>query len=596
MKKQLFLFLLFLLPLKASADESGTCGDNLTWTYVVETQTLTISGNGVMEDFNNIQATPWYYFYYSIKSIIIESGVTSIGNNAFSRCNVLSSITIPNSLTSIGSQAFSGCSNLTSITIPNSLTSIGNDAFYNCSLLQKIIVNDISAWCNISFGSEYSNPLYFARHIYSDENTEITNLIIPEGVTSIGRYAFYNCSDLTSITIPNSVTSIGNSAFYGCSSLTSLDIPDSVTSIGNYAFSRCFSLTSVTIGNNVTSIGNSAFSECSGLTSITIPNSVKAIGEYAFASCTGLTSFTNGNSVTSIGNYAFFKCTHLTSINFGDSVTSIGEYVFSGCYSLTSITLPNSVISIGSSAFYNCYNLTSINISSSVQNIGESAFRRCPRLHTIYSLNPIPPNCHGTQTFASDSVRSQYDIYNYAVLHVPMGSKEIYGSAYEWRYFQKIKEDMQLDGNIYYANLTVQQGTTGYTRQAIKAGETYTIYIGSFGDNRVNAVTFNGVDVTEEIVNGNYTTPEITGESVLCISYEIPSSAPSLKLNNVKVMGYNGEITISNIDEPSDISIYSADGKIVDNIPSASGTTKINVTPDQLYVVKVGYRTYKIAL
>ena len=183
-----------------------------------------------------------------------------------------------------------------------------------------------------------------------------------------------------------------------------------------------------------------------------------------------------------------------------------------------------------------------------------------------------------------------------ANLHVPMGSKEIYSAAHEWRYFEKIKEDMQQDGNVYYANLTVQQGTTGYTRQAIKAGETYTIYIGSFGENRVNAVTFNGVDVTEEIVNGNYTTPEITGESVLCISYEMPSSVPSLKLNDVKVMGYDGEITISNIDAPSDISIYSVDGKTVDNIPSALGSARISVTPNQLYVVKVGNRTYKIAL
>ena len=526
----------------------------------------------------------------------VTCDVISIGNQAFNDCSSLKSINIPNSVTSIGNQAFYDCSSLTSINIPNSVTSIGYSAFYNCIGLQKVIVNDISAWCNISFIDYHSNPLYFAHQLYSDENTEITNLIIPEGVTSIGNYAFYRCTGLTSVTIGNSVTSIGNSAFSSCSGLTSINIPNGVTSIGNSAFLSCSGLTSINIPNGVTSIGNFAFSSCSGLTSIDIPNSVTSIGNSAFSNCSDLTSVTIGNSVTSIEKSTFESCSKLASINISNSVTNIGETAFKKCSSLTSIDIPNSVTSIGEESFSYCEGLESISIPSSVTSIGKSAFTDCYRLNTIYSLNPIPPTCESYTFNCGSNVRDPYDVYKYANLHVPMGSKELYESSHDWRYFEKVKEDMQLDGNIYYANLTVQQGTTGYTRQAIKAGETYTIYIGSFGDNRVNTVTFNGVDVTEEIINGNYTTPEITGESVLCISYEIPSSAPSLKLNNVKVMGYNGEITISNIDEPSDISIYSADGKIVDNIPSASGTAKINVTPDQLYVVKVGSRTYKIAL
>ena len=126
-------------------------------------------------------------------------------------------------------------------------------------------------------------------------------------MTSIGDYAFYECSGLTSVTIGNSVTSIGGYAFYECSGLTSVTIGNSVTSIGNYAFYRCSGLTSVTIPNSVTSIGDYAF-WCSGLTSVTIPNSVTSIGEYAFSGCDGLTSVTIGNSVTSIGNKVFEGC------------------------------------------------------------------------------------------------------------------------------------------------------------------------------------------------------------------------------------------------------------------------------------------------
>ncbi len=201
-----------------------------------------------------------------LTSVSIPNSVTSIGEETFLGCG-LTSVTIPNSVSSIGDYAFLGCSRLTSVTIPNSVTSIGGSAFKGCSGLKKVIVKDIAAWCNIKF-SLSGNPLYYAEHLYSDENTEITDLVIPNSVTSIGDNAFENCSGLTSVTIPNSVTRIGQEAFYGCSGLTSVTIPNSVTSIGYGAFYRCSGLTSVTIPNSVTSIGNSAFLECKKLLEI----------------------------------------------------------------------------------------------------------------------------------------------------------------------------------------------------------------------------------------------------------------------------------------------------------------------------------------
>ena len=201
-------------------------------------------------------------FGYNSESIIVPSDVTAIGPQAFYNFH-MTSITIPNFVTSIGSRAFFGCEGLTSVTIPKSVTSIGLDAFNMCSSLKKVIVPDIAAWCSIAFeqGSDgyisSANPLCYAQHLYSDETTEITKLIIPNSVTSIGNSAFYCCSGLTSVTIPNSVTSIGDYAFYGCSALTSVTIPNSITSIGDYAF-RGLALTSVTIPNSVTSIGEGA--------------------------------------------------------------------------------------------------------------------------------------------------------------------------------------------------------------------------------------------------------------------------------------------------------------------------------------------------
>ena len=191
------------------------------------------------------------------------------------------------SVTSIGDCAFYECYGLTSVTIGNSVTSIGYYAFFGCSGLTSVTISDIAAWCNIDFESYPSNPLSYAQHLYLN-GEEVKDLVIPNGVESIGYYAFYGCSGLTSVTIPNSVTSIGYGAFAECSRLTSITIPNSVTSIGNYAFNGCSGLTSVTIPNSVTSIGRGAFARCSGLTSVTIGSGVESIGSYAFTNCPDL--------------------------------------------------------------------------------------------------------------------------------------------------------------------------------------------------------------------------------------------------------------------------------------------------------------------
>ena len=165
----------------------------------------------------------------------------------------------------------------------------------------------------------------------------IKQVVIGDGVTTIGGFAFTNCSSLTSITIPNSVTTIGKSAFYGCSSLTSITIPNSVTTIGEEAFSYCRALTSITIPNSVTTIGEWAFSFCSSLTSVIIPSSVTTIGYNAFRGCSSLTSVVIPNSVRTIDNETFRGCSSLTSVTIPNSVTTIGEWAFSGCKNIKQI-------------------------------------------------------------------------------------------------------------------------------------------------------------------------------------------------------------------------------------------------------------------
>ena len=211
----------------------------------------------------------------------------------------------------------------------------------------------------------------------------IPDTIAGNPVTSIGGFAFRDCTSLTSITIGGSVTRMGFAAFERCTSLTSITIPDGVTSLGFYTFSGCSSLISIAIPDSVTYIGEGTFYYCASLTSITIPDNVTSIGEEAFRDCAGLTSITIPDSVTRIGSGSFWGCTSLTNITIPDSVTIIGLFFFSGCTSLTSITIPDSVTIIASSAFRDCSSLTSITIPDGGTYIGSRAFSNCTRLTSV---------------------------------------------------------------------------------------------------------------------------------------------------------------------------------------------------------------------
>ena len=308
-------------------------------------------------------------------SVIYEGTVTALGSNALIWQYALTGIVIPEGVTKLGFQSFKGCTNLANITLPKSLTATENLVFDGCSDLAKgkLIADDIAWWCNVSWGGPFSTPLYYAKHLYSDEDTEITNLVIPEGVTNISAYAFYHAESITSVTFPSTLESIGENAF-AHSGLTSVDIPVGFTEIGEGAFQHCANLTSVTIPEGVTKIGNAAFVH-TGLTSLELPSTIRSMSQ-SFYGCESLATLTLKDGITTLGA-SFYGCTALTSVNIPGSIKEIGYNDFSGCSSLTTVTLNEGTEKV---QFNSCTNLETINFPSTIKEV---TITRNEKLETV---------------------------------------------------------------------------------------------------------------------------------------------------------------------------------------------------------------------
>ena len=335
-----------------------------------------VDGKGVIEFDGDVTIIGDYAFHYcsSLTSVTIPDSVTTIGDYVFIGCSSLTSVTIPDSVTTIGSSVFAYCSSLTSVTIPDSVTTIGDYAFSSCSSLTSVTIPDsvttigihAFAYCS-SLESVTIPDSVTTIGVYAFFLCEsLTSVTIPDSVTEIGEGAFALCSNLQEFQSKFAsedgrcliIDGVLNT--FAPAGLTEYTIPDSVTTIGVYAFSNCSSLTSVTIPDSVTTIGDYAFEDCSSLTSVTIGNSVTSIGDGAFYNCSSLTSVTIGDRVTIVGGFAFYNCSSLTSVTIPDSVTKIGKNAFEDCSRLTSVTIGDSVTTIGNEAFYNCESLTSV--------------------------------------------------------------------------------------------------------------------------------------------------------------------------------------------------------------------------------------------
>ncbi len=386
---------------------SGTCGDNLTWTLYDDGE-LVISGTGAMTDWKSSSKTPWNSYDSQIYSLTIGENIASIGDYAFAGFSCMTYVNIPDSVMSIGNFAFSNCKSLTSIdisdgvviigsgafrdckslinvTIGNGVTSIGSDAFSYDYNLTNVNISNIKSWCEIEFYNMYSNPLCIAEYLYLNGQL-VTELIIPEDVTNICNFAFYNCDSLIRVDIGEGVTSIGERVFYNCDSLIRVDIGEGVTSIGDYAFAQCDDLISANIGNSVKSIGAYAFYMCTNLSNVIIGEGITSIGEYAFEAY--VTISTGVNRHTPINVY-ITSIEAWCKINFKNKESNplfIGGKLYFNGELATELVIPESVDNISDYALCYCPdNITKVIIYSRTATFGSNTFYIVPTVFEIYA-------------------------------------------------------------------------------------------------------------------------------------------------------------------------------------------------------------------
>lgn len=464
----------------------GSCGENLVWT-LSEAGTLTISGEGSMGNYSTASDQPWYDYQTRLTELVIEDGVTSVGNCAFDGCTNLATINW-GKITSIGNYAFYNCDGLTgSLTIPDSITRIGLKAFYDCDGLDGnlLIPNGVTSMDSGAFVS----------------CDGIDSLTIGCGLKSIPYGAFTDCSSLKTIDFC-SVTSIGENAFWGCSHLTEASFSESITSIGAYSFGNCFDLSTIHFSGNAPSIGSHAFQAVTADAYYPADDStwVKACQNYggtitwvgygtepgetvptepvsptepvdvsgtcgenltwSFDKDTGTLTISGTGymwnfevdktpwdpyldqivqivveeGVLSIGSDAFWGCDILTSVTLPEGLLSLEGACFLGCQSLKQIDLPDTLEILGEQAFFQCFKLETIDIPASVKTIGDIPFGICESLTaiTVDSDNQYYCNDENGYLFSKDKTVLHQVLCNISGSYtVPDGVRRINRLAFD---------------------------------------------------------------------------------------------------------------------------------------------------------------------
>ena len=357
------------------------------------------------------------------------------------------------------------------------------------------------------------------------------------------------------IHLGNKVETIGWRAFYNCTSLKSVNWINSIRSLGSDAFAGCTSLSSVELSSNLDEMGSSVFYGCTNITKLVVNDGCSVIGGTAFVDCSKLKTVEIPGSVTFIGNSAFGKCTALTTVSIGDGLKKINDEVFNGCTDLQEISIGAKTSDVGWRAFYGCTSLRKI---------------------SVYNTEVPSTN---------NDVFAHFD----ATLSVPASSVNDYKAHETWGKFgvQALAEPVYL---------TIIQAAGGYLKQAVAMSEQLSFTVIPEEGWEINTVVFNGEDVTGQLVNSVYTTPALSADGILQVSYQVKTDVSAVRANDIKAYGDGDDIVVRGTGVGDIINVYSADGVLQSSRVADGGELRINANSGAVYIVKSGEKTIKVAL
>lgn len=477
----------------------------------------------------------------TLTSILLPNSITSIGDNSFYSCNGLTEINIPNTVTNIGLYAFQYCNGLTSVNLGSSVSVIGNQAFYKCLYLKKVTVkNPVPATLGgyafrlspltIVFVPASSLNTYQANQDWSllpigvDEILTINNPTAGGLRTALLAAGYKPFSSITRLNVTGNLNNTDIKLLKdSLSLLMELDISGSTISGNVFPANSLQSKTNlfyVRLPESVVAIGNNAFESCTNLKITPLPSSLTSIGNYAYSTCKSLTGdLIIPNSVTYIGTYAFNNCVGLNgSIVLPSSLISLSAAAFAGCTGISGpLTIPESLTSIPSSAFYECGKLTQLNLGKNTSSIGDEAFYSCKGLTKISVKRAAPPTIYAN-TFNGVNKTT-------CTLEVPFGSKSAYQAADYWKLFTNIVEISDT------ARITFQVGAGGNVKEGglvlpndtvlkVLGGAVKTFTIVPDEGYEIDALTYKGADVKNNLIGGNQYTPAIDVDAIFKVTFK----------------------------------------------------------------------------
>lgn len=476
----------------------------------------------------------------------------------------------------IGPRAFDH-SRITSLSLPATIEKIESGAFNYAPYIERVDIPDLRSWLLMDFDDAAACPTYNYTPLYVD-NVLLENVVIPDGITAIGNYAFYNCSSITDVSMGDNVTEIGDCAFDGCEQLRSATLGNGVQIIGNQAFSICVSLENISLPDSVRQLGQGVFYGCSSLKTVKwssrlsfipeltfagcqslndlsfLPESVTAIGDYCFYFCHGLTDATLGTGLQKLGSRTFHECQALREVTFHNPDTKIGMYAFSCCPALTLINLPENMQLLSTGLLMECTSLPSIKIPAGVTEIGDVALANCSSLRYIsfpdgmskigqqamygcaslrrldfgaavdsikvqafYKCPQLSEiHCHGLEPPAISFFTFDYLTEQEALLVVPEMALDLYAdNLWGWGRFTHIS------GNPAYnpdTMLTVLWGGKAEVKRYVAYGTRFTLRLSGPDGALPSALFYNGTEVTDTLSpDGSFTTPPVTDSATLRI-------------------------------------------------------------------------------